>query len=443
MIFRNKKFLVYGLGKSGIGAIHLLKKLRAKVFYFDDNVKTDYFEGVKRLDFVPENLSQIEYIVLNPSVSKYSENLILADIMGIKIISEIELAFYAKKGKIISVTGSNGKSTTSTLISHILQVSQIQNELVGNIGISFCEKVCERKKNNFVVEVSSFQLETTKKYHSNIACFLNFTENHLDRHFSLKEYFETKKKIFDNQTKKDYAILNFDDAKVKEIQTNSQVYYFSKNVKVEGTYVLDGQIYFASKGNIEKILDVCDINLRGDHNLENVLCAVLVCKLFGMDNQAIKSGVSSFYGINHRIEYVDEIDNIDFYNDSKSTTVRATQTALECFRNKKILLILGGSRKNIDYDPLFQTLPQCVKEVLAVGEIRDEIYCSAQKNHFSNISICENLQKSIRVALSLARAKNLDVVLLSPATASFDEFKNFEERGDTFKKIVKELKNEN
>lgn len=442
MNIKHKKVLVYGLGKSGIGAIKLLKKHKTKIYYYDDNFKEEYFDDVPRLDFSKENIKNLDYIVVNPSISKYCENLVTAQIMNIKIISEVELAFLLSKGKIISVTGSNGKSTTVSLISHILSSANVKNELVGNIGTSFCEKVAQKNKNNFVVEISSFQLETTSKYHSNIACFLNFTENHLDRHFSLKEYFETKLKIFNNQSKKDFAILNYDDEKVRGIKPKANTYFFSKVTQVKGTFVEDENIIFCDNKKFEKILPVRDIKLVGKHNLENILCAVLVCKLFGIENEYIKEGVSSFYGINHRIEYVDNIEGIDFYNDSKSTTVKATQTALDCFAKKKILLILGGSSKNIDYNPLFNSLPSSVKEILAIGDIKFELEKCARENNFFSITICDNFKQAVKISLSKAREKNLDLVLLSPATASFDEFKNFEERGDNFKKLVEALKNE-
>ncbi|MGN1208090.1 MAG: UDP-N-acetylmuramoyl-L-alanine--D-glutamate ligase [Christensenellales bacterium] len=440
MIIKNKKVLVYGLGESGFGAIELLQKKKAKVFVFDDDMqKLEKLNlNVTKINAITENfLSNIDLIVLNPSVSIYSENLALAQILGKKIISEIELAFLFSKGKIISVTGSNGKSTTASLIFHILKLSGQKTSVVGNIGNSFSKSVCKNPKQTFVVEVSSFQLETCQKYNSKIACFLNFCENHLDRHFSLKEYFNTKKRIFKNQKRNDFCILNFDDEKVKEIKTKSKTYYFSLKSKVKGCYVFENKIYFCDK-TCEEVLSFDDIKLKGEHNLQNVLCAVLVAKLMKIKNQDIKSAVSSFFGLAHRIEFVEKIDNISFYNDSKSTTVKSTQTALKCFDTSRVLLILGGSDKNCDFGELFP-LPNCVKKIFAVGKVKNKILLLAKQFGFLNVQTFDDFKIMVSESLQASKNENLDVVLLSPATASFDMFKNFEERGDTFKNLVKEL----
>lgn len=447
MKLKNKNILVYGLGKSGIGAIKLLKKQKAKIFVYDDNfnnLNSFNDNSVCKVQAITENfLEGIHLIVVNPSVSKYSENLKLAFIKNVKIISEIELAYLFKKGKIISVTGSNGKSTTSTLIYNIFKQANLKTSLVGNIGNSFCEEVAKNKKQHYIVEVSSFQLETIDKYKSDIACFLNFSENHLDRHFSLKNYFETKCEIFKNSTKKDYKILNYDDEKVRYVKTNSNTYFFSCVEVVKGTYVNNGQIYFNNGKTTEKILSVDDIKLIGEHNLQNVLCAVLVAKLNKIKNEYIKKAVQNFYGINHRIEYVDEINGIKFYNDSKSTTCKATLTALNCFKNNNVLLILGGSDKGFGFEEIFKNLPSCVKNIICLGEVKDKILLEAKKHEFFNIYESDSFINGIYLSKQLASAENLDIVLLSPATASFDMFQNFEERGDTFKNLIKEIKSEN
>ncbi len=444
MIIRNKKVLVYGLGESGFGAIKLLLKKKAKVYVFDDDVQKleNISSNCTKINAITENLlKNIDLIVLNPSVSIYCENLKLASLLNKKIISEIELGFMFCKGKIISVTGSNGKSTTASLIYHILKNSSKKCSLVGNIGKSFAGEVCDNPKQTFIVEVSSFQLETCQKYNSKIACFLNFCENHLDRHFSLKEYFLTKKKIFNNQSKSDYAILNFDEEKIRDIKTKSKNFYFSLNNEVFGTFLKDSKIYFKNGKHCEEILTTNDICLKGEHNLQNVLCAVLACKLFGINNNQIKTAVSTFYGLTHRIEFVEKIDKVSFYNDSKSTTVKSTLTALKCFENNNVLLVLGGSDKNCDFSELFP-LPSCVKKIFAIGDVKDKILLCSHENNFENIVLFDNFSLMVEASLTFSKLENLDVVLLSPATASFDMFKNFEERGDVFKNLVKELKSE-
>ena len=445
MRLKNKKVLVYGMGNSGQGAIKLLLKHKAKIYAYDDNYKMveNLPDNIIKVENITENfLKQIDLIVLNPSVSMYSENIKLALLLNKKIISEIELAFLFKKGNIISITGSNGKSTTSTLIYNILKQADIKAGLVGNIGNSFSGEVSNNKKQTYVVEVSSFQLETSNKYNSKIACFLNFTENHLDRHFSLKEYFETKLKIFQNQSRKDFSVLNYDDEKVRNITTKSNTYYFSKNSKVKGVYVFNTYIYFNNGKTEEKVLNICDIKLKGEHNLENVLCAVLVAKLYKIKNEDIILAVSRFYGLEHRIEFVDKIDNILFYNDSKSTTVKSTKTAIKCFSEDRVLLILGGSDKGFGFDDLFENLDKQVKHIICLGEVKDKILLSSKKYNFDNIESVDSFDLAVKLSLITARRENLNVVLLSPATASFDSFKNFEERGETFKKLVKDFKSE-
>lgn len=445
MRLKNKKVLVYGMGESGQGAIKLLLKHKAKVYAYDDNFKRlgNLPNSIIKVENITENfLKQIDLIVLNPSVSIYTENIKLALLLNKKIISEISLAFLFKKGNIISITGSNGKSTTSTLIYNILKQADIKTSLVGNIGNSFSGEVSLNKKQTYVVEVSSFQLETSNKYNSKIACFLNFTENHLDRHFSLKEYFETKLKIFQNQSRKDFSVLNYDDEKVRKIVTKSNTYYFSKNNKVKGVYVFNNYIYFNNGKTEEKVLNICDIKLKGEHNLENVLCAVLVAKLYKIKNEDIILAVSRFYGLEHRIEFVDKIDNILFYNDSKSTTIKSTQTAIKCFSEDRILLILGGSDKGFEFDDLFENLDKQVKHIICLGEVKDKILLSSKKYNFDSIESVDSFELAVKLSLIYSKRENLNVVLLSPATASFDSFKNFEERGETFKKLVKDLKSE-
>lgn len=445
MIVRNKKVLVYGLGESGQGAIKLLLKQKAKVYVYDDNKKAldNLPNNLIKVENITENiLSLVDLIVLNPSVSIYCENIKLAYLLNKKIISEIELAYLFKKGDVISITGSNGKSTTSTLIYNILKQAKIKTSLVGNIGNSFSKIVSENKKQTYVVEVSSFQLETTNKYNSKIATFLNFTENHLDRHFSLKEYFETKLKIFSNQRKKDFSVLNYDDEKVRDIKTNGKTYYFSKYNKVKGVYIFNNYIFFNDGKFEEKVMSVFDIKLKGEHNLENVLCAVLVAKLYKIKNEYISLAVSRFYGLSHRIEFVEKVNDIDYYNDSKSTTVKSTQTAINCFDRDRILLILGGSDKGFGFDDLFENLPKQVKSIICLGEVKDKILSSSKKYNFNNIQCVDSFNLAVKLSYIISKRENLNVVLLSPATASFDSFKNFEERGDTFKKLVKDLKSE-
>ena len=447
MNLKNKKVLVYGLGQSGIGAIKLLKTKKAKIFLYDDNIENlkDFNDDfVIKIEAITENfLEAIDLIVVNPSVSIYCENLKLAFIKNVKMISEIELGFLLKRGKVLSITGSNGKSTTSTILYNIFKFAGKKTSLVGNIGNSFCGEVAKGKKQTYIVEVSSFQLETIERYRSNTACFLNFSENHLDRHFSLKNYFDTKCKIFKNSKGRDYKILNYDDDKVKYIKPTKNTYYFSRNEKVKGAYVVGDKIYFKNQNFEEEIISLNQIKLLGDHNIENVLCAILVSKLNKIKKEFIVKGIENFYGINHRIEFVDEVNGVKYYNDSKSTTCKATLTALDCFKNDRVLLILGGSDKGFAFVPLFENLSECVKSIVCIGEVKNKIVQAANQYNFFNINEVDSFEEAIDLARKISFSENLNIVLLSPATASFDMFKNFEERGNTFKKIVKEIKSEN
>lgn len=441
MRIKNKNILVYGLGETGKGAIELLLKNKAKVFLYDDNLenlKSYHKNGVIKLESLTQNILKIfEFIVVNPSVSKYCEILKLATLLRVKLVSEIELASWFCKGKIYAITGSNGKTTTCTLLYNILKQSGRKCALVGNIGHSFCLEVAKNNKQDFVVEVSSFQLETTTKFKTKISAFLNFSENHLDRHFSLDEYFKTKLKIFDCAK---YSITNLDDRFTRDIKRKRE-FNFSKFAEVKGTFLKSGEIIFKNK-KIEKVLDVSDIKLFGEHNIENVLCATTFAKLLKIKNEVIKKAVQNFYGIEHRIEYVDTFNNIKFYNDSKSTTIQSTLKALECFKESRVVLILGGSDKGFSFDKLFETLPKQVNEIVAIGEMAESIVKSAWKNNFYNIISTNSFSMAINLAKNLAINLGCDIVLLSPATASFDMFKNYEERGETFKKIVGELRNE-
>lgn len=441
MRIKNKNVLVYGLGETGKGAIELLLKNKAKVFLYDDNLenlKNYHKNGVIKLESLTQNILKIfEFIVVNPSVSKYCEILKLATLLKIKLVSEIELASWFCKGKIYAITGSNGKTTTCTLLYNILKQSGRKCALVGNIGHSFCLEVSKNSRQDFVVEVSSFQLETTTKFKTKISAFLNFSENHLDRHFSLDEYFKTKLKIFDNAK---FCVTNLDDTFTRNIK-RKRVFNFSKFTEVKGAYLKASEIFFKNK-KAEKVLDVSDIKLLGEHNIENVLCAITFAKLLKIKNENIKLAVQNFYGIEHRIEYVDTFNNVKFYNDSKSTTIQSTLKALDCFKENKVILILGGSDKGFSFDKLFENLPNQVKEIVAIGEMADKILKSAWENNFRNIISTNSFSMAINLAKNLAVNLDCNIVLLSPATASFDMFKNYEERGETFKKIVGELKNE-
>ncbi len=227
----------------------------------------------------------------------------------------------------------------------------------------------------------------------------------------------------------------------KEIKPKAKTFYFSLKSKVNGCYISSDKIYFKNNCRIIEVINLSDIKLKGEHNLQNVLCAVLVAKLLKIKNQVIKSAISSFYGLEHRIEFVKKIDGISFYNDSKSTTVKSTKTALQYFKDNKVLLILGGSDKNCNFNELFP-MPKCVKKIFAIGEVKDKLLLIAKQNNFNDIEAFDNFSLMTSASFSVSKSENLDVVLLSPATASFDMFKNFEQRGEVFKNLIEGIESE-
>ena len=431
------KVLVVGAGKSGRSAHDYLYKHNYIVDFADEkivNANEKEFEEYDK-DRLFEGLS---FIVVSPGISFSLPFMKEAKIRKIKIIPEIELGTVNIKGNIIAVTGTNGKTTTVSLINFLLKNSGKNIFCGGNIGVpvtSFCDET--KAGDVTVLECSSYQLEGVKKFHANIACILNFSVDHLTRHKTLKRYIWCKNNIVKNQTANDYLLLNFDnELLMKNVpKTKAKIYYFSTKNKVVGCYVKRGCIYFNDNQKEEKLLSLKDIKLVGEHNISNVLAAVLAVYLKTKNKQILKE-VKNFNGVEHRIEYVKTVRGIEFFNDSKATNIDSTIVATKSFKCK-INLILGGSDKGYDFDELFKNLPKNVENIAIFGETKNKIAFSAKKLNFKNYIICDNLKEST-IKLFNKASKN-SVVLLSPACASFDHFSNFEERGNVFKKIVREI----
>jgi len=378
-----------------------------------------------------------DLIVPSPGVPADDKFLMLAKSKGITVWSEIELAYRFLEGKLIGITGSNGKTTTTTLVHHILKAGAMRAYLAGNVGTPLISEVEKMDAGSVAVaELSSFQLELTEKFRPNIGALLNLTPDHLDRHKTMEAYAAAKARIFANQTELDAAILNADDAaSAKYAPKRPQVFWFSRKKHVmQGACLQGEEIVVAHHGKMEPVMKVAEIPLAGAHNVENVLAAVILARLAGVDSATIAKAVRSFAGVEHRLEFVADIHGVRYYNDSKATNVDATLKALDAFPGR-ILVILGGKDKGSDYTVLQKPLRERAILALLIGAAADKI----EKQIAGSVAIerAGTLERSVEAASLAARAG--DVVLLAPACASFDQFENYEQRGRVFKELVRGL----
>ncbi|MGB6595779.1 MAG: UDP-N-acetylmuramoyl-L-alanine--D-glutamate ligase, partial [Candidatus Acidiferrum sp.] len=378
-----------------------------------------------------------DLIVPSPGVPADEKHLQAARAKGVMIWSEIELAYRFLKGRLIGITGSNGKTTTTSLVEHILKTAGMRTILAGNIGTPLIGCVDAMKDDTLtVVELSSFQLELIDSFRPNIGVFLNLTPDHLDRHHTLQAYGAAKARLFENQTDEDAAILNADDATTTPyVPSLPHVYWFSRKQRVaQGAYLRGEEIVFRQNGTEEVLLKLEDIPLAGAHNTENVLAAAAAARLAGAPAAAIAKGVRSFPGVEHRLEFVAEIAGVRYYNDSKATNVDATLKALEAFPGR-ILVILGGKDKDSDYTVLQKPLREKAILALLIGAAAEKI----EKQISGSVALerAETLERAVETASHAAQRG--DVVLLAPACASFDQFQNYEHRGHVFKDLVAQL----
>ena len=444
---RNKRVLVVGLARTGIATALFCAARGAHVTATDTRAGKELGDPVAVLQKAgvalelgghrQELILDADLIIPSPGVPADAPLLQFARSKGVTIWSEIELAYRFLKGRLIGITGSNGKTTTTSLIEHILRSAGFSTILAGNIGtplISCVEKSSE--KTVAVAELSSFQLELIEKFRPNISVFLNLTPDHLDRHHTLESYGAAKARIFQNQGESDSAVLNADDpGTTPYAPAKPQVFWFSRKQRVaQGAFVKESEILFRREGTEEAILKLADIPLAGAHNVENVLAAVAATKLAGAESAAIAKGVRSFAGVEHRLEFVAEIGGVRFYNDSKATNVDATLKALDAFPGR-ILIILGGKDKGSDYTVLQAPLRERAILALLIGVAADKI----EKQIAGSVAIEQagTLERAVETAAHAARAG--DVVLLAPACASFDQFQNYEHRGRVFKELVHQL----
>jgi UDP-N-acetylmuramoylalanine--D-glutamate ligase len=458
MDLNNKRVLVVGLGKSGVASALFLKAHGALVTVSDTKsgdelrneipVLLDHGITVETGGHGDRTFRGQDLIVVSPGVPVDAPPLVQARALGEAVIGEIELAAQFLPGPIVAITGSNGKTTTTTLTGEIMTAAGFPALVGGNIGtpaILLAERA--RAESVIVLEISSFQLETIQTFRPKVAVVLNVTPDHLDRHRSFEAYVDAKSRIFENQQASDFAVLNADDPTCVAMgsRTRARLYWFSRQKEVQpGAWVRDGNIVFRdAAGQQPEIMQVSEIPLKGAHNLENVLAAVCAGALMGCAPDKIRQAVHDFKAVEHRLEFVATIGGVDYYNDSKATNVDATIKALESFP-ANIHLILGGKDKGSDYTVLNHLLRQRVKRVYTIGaaaaKIESQIVSSSEtsgKGGGPEVVRADTLENAIRRANAVAQPG--DVVLLAPACASFDQFKNYEQRGQAFKDIVRGL----
>ncbi len=455
MELKGKKVLVVGLGKSGHSAALFLRRLGAHVTVSD--MRSAEALGKELPALLDEGIAvetgghglltfrRQDLIVVSPGVPLTTPELQQVRNLGLPITGEVELASRFLKTKILAITGSNGKTTTTTLCGEILKAGRLETQVGGNIGIPVIELV-EMPENQgehaadawSVLEVSSFQLETAETFRPKIAVILNITPDHLDRHGTFEKYAMAKEKIFGAQTTEDFLVLNGDDPRVQQAasRAKARVFWFSRTKMVrQGASVVNGVIVFRAneQASFEPIVPVSDIPLKGTHNVENVLAAVCAARLAGVHAETIATAVRSFRAVEHRLEFVADINGVHYFNDSKATNVDATMKAIAAFSGG-VHVILGGKDKNSDYTLLRPLLEERVTAVYTIGAAAEKI--EREIDGATRIVASKTLTAAVEAATRDAKAG--DVVLLAPACASFDQFDSYEHRGRVFKELVAE-----
>jgi len=444
-LYRHKKVLVLGLAKSGVSAASLLHKLGAFVTVNDKKPLSENPEaqglleqGIKVIcgDHPIELLDEgFEVIVKNPGIPYHNPMIVGALDREIPVITEVELAYQISEAPFIGITGTNGKTTTTTLVFEMLNIGQKQPLIAGNIG-TVASGVAEKASsdNTIVIELSSFQLMGITTFRPKIAIITNLYDAHLDYHGTRSEYWGAKARITENQTEHDYLIINGDQQQCVELAKNTaaKVIYFSTTKDLgEGAYIRDGWVMFG----LEQIVKIKDIVLPGVHNLENILSSVAAAKLCGVSNEAIYQVLSTFKGVKHRLQFISEKEGRRFYNDSKATNILATSKALAAFETP-IVLLAGGLDRGNSFDELIPSM-QNVKALITFGQTAPKLEEAAKAAGIKAIKRVDNVEKAVPVAFELSEKG--DVILLSPACASWDQYKTFEVRGDIFIEAVHKL----
>lgn len=439
----NQSFLVLGLSRSGVAAAEFLLSEGAETYVFDDvrggavekAVQSLTEKGAKTVNesLLPELINRCHALVLSPGIPVDHPLAVAFKRAGKAVIGETELAARYLKCCVLAVTGTNGKTTTVSMLAEMLAAGGVKAKVCGNIGVPMlsCRNLAERDV--AVAEISSFQLETLSSLKPHIAAVLNISEDHLNRHYNMENYVYLKSRLLKNQQETEYAVLNYDDSVVRGFaeKTRAKVVWFSRKERVDGAYIENGSLFFRG----EEIVKIEELALREAHNIENALAALACAKLMKINNEAVAKALKTFKGAPHRIETAGVVDGVTYIDDSKGTNVDSTVHAAQCMKNETVLL-LGGKDKGYEYAPLFEALKQTkVVRCVIYGENAFKILESAAKTGYKNVTLTEKFDYAVKIARLLAARGQ--TVLLSPASASFDEFQSYEERGDRFVSVVR------
>ena len=443
MDLENQKVLVVGLGKSGMAAYELLKNMGAKVSLFDGKKDLDvsgYDAPVFLGKMTKEELAGFACAVFSPGVPLDIDLASELRELNIPIIGEIELAFLCEKGVVAGITGTNGKTTTTTLVGEIMKAYKEKVFVVGNIGNPYTKEVEKSAADSVTVaEISSFQLETIDTFHPVVSAVLNITPDHLNRHKTMEEYIRVKLSITKNQTKEDLCVLNYEDEVLRDSakEMPCEVTFFSSKQKIaNGLYQNDNKDIVDAKTG-EVLMNMSECNLPGDHNCENIMAAILITRKLGVPMDTILSVVKKFQAVEHRVEFVKTVRGVDYYNDSKGTNPDAAIKGIQSM-SKPTVLIGGGYDKQSEYDEWIESFGGKVKLLVLIGQTREKVAACARAHGFENSVLCDTFEEAIDTCYR--NAVSGDAVLLSPACASWGMFKNYEERGRIFKEYVRALK---
>ncbi|HHU17946.1 MAG TPA: UDP-N-acetylmuramoyl-L-alanine--D-glutamate ligase [Clostridiales bacterium] len=447
----NKRILVVGMGESGIAATQALLKLGAIVSVYDRKeereIDTQLIQFLRNknvtcyFDKEPNNVGELDMVVISPGVPLDTGFVRKAQDAGAEVIGEIEIAYRIGKGKYVAITGTNGKTTTTTLVGQIFKNSGRKTYVVGNVGVAVISKALQTSESDWLVtETSSFQLETTRYFKPEVSALLNITPDHLDRHKTMEKYAEAKAMIYKNQDESQYFIVNYDDEISWKLAKNckAKVIPFSRKADLDlGCFVLDGDIVIRDETG--KCIDICNVDelkIPGYHNLENALAATAISYFAGISPEVIANTLRSFEGVEHRLEFVGEVDGVRFINDSKGTNPDASIKAINAVQGN-IILIAGGYDKGSDYKEFINSFQGKVKHLILLGKTAPRIKETAESMGFTNITMVKCMEESVKISHKIAEPG--DTVLLSPACASWDMYSNFEQRGGHFKNCVKDL----
>ena len=451
MDLKGKRVLVFGSGKSGIGAAELLGQVGACPVLYDGNPDLDKeavlhkTASIKETDIyaggLPEEVQKsLDLAVLSPGVPTDLPLVKSFYEQGLPVWGEVELAFRTGKGRVLAITGTNGKTTTTALLGKIMEDAEDSVFVVGNIGTPYTSKALEMTEDSVTVaEISSFQLETIEKFAPCVSAILNITEDHLNRHHTMEEYIRVKELIVKNQKPEDVCVLNYEDPVLREFGKNivPQTVYFSSERRLEkGIFLEDGQIILKTEDQEISLVKTDDLKLLGKHNFENVMAAAAMAYYAGVSVESIRKSICEFTAVEHRIEYVTEKNGVVYYNDSKGTNPDAAIKGIQAM-NRPTWLIGGGYDKGSSYDEWMNSFDGKVRSLVLIGQTKEKIREAAERLGVCSCILCEDLQEAVKICAE--KAQPGEAVLLSPACASWGQFDNYEQRGDCFKEYVKNL----